>query len=144
MFANLALGTVWISATVIIHTLGLNFLATWMTWMVRWFKLHKHYLGKLFAVTTAVLGIFFLHGMEIWLWAFAFDTIGAIQGFDTALYFSTVTFSTVGYGDVTPTKEWRLFAALEAIDGFILIGWSIAFLLASATRHGPFRIGEHV
>jgi hypothetical protein len=36
-----------------------------------------------------------------------------------------------------------VFAALEAMNGFTLIGWSIAYLVAASTRHGPFRIGEH-
>ena len=94
-------------------------------------------------MTTTVLGLFFLHTVEIWLWAAVYVVIGAVAGFADALYFSTVTFSTVGYGDVAPRLEWRQFAALESIDGFILIGWSIAYLIGASTRHGPFRIGEH-
>jgi hypothetical protein len=62
---------------------------------------------------------------------------------ESSLYFSTETFSTLGYGDITPLPRWRLFAALEAVNGFLLIGWSTAYLVAASTRHGPFRIGEH-
>jgi hypothetical protein len=69
--------------------------------------------------------------------------IGAVGSFEPALYFSTVMFSTVGYGDVQPVAHWRQFTALEAVDGFLLIGWSIAYLVAASTRHGPFRLGEH-
>ena len=143
MLANLALGSLLIAATVLIHTLGLGFLSLWTTHLVRWFRLHRHYFGQTVAMMTTVLGLFVLHTIEIWLWAAVFATIGAVNGFADALYFSTVTFSTVGYGDITATPEWRMFAALEAIDGFILIGWSIAYLIAASTRHGPFRSGEH-
>ena len=143
MLANLALGSLLIAATVSIHTVGLVLLASWMTRAVHWFKLHKHRLGQTFALMTTVLGLFFLHTIEIWLWAAVYAAIGVIADFEAALYFSTVTFSTVGYGDVTPNPEWRLFAALESINGFILIGWSIAYLIAASTRHGPFRSGEH-
>jgi Ion channel len=75
--------------------------------------------------------------------AFAYLAIGVVNDLEEAVYFSTVTFSTVGYGDVTPAADWRIFAALEGMNGFILIGWSIAYLIAASTRHGPFRIGEH-
>lgn len=94
-------------------------------------------------MVTTVLGLFFLHTIEVWVWAIAYVSIGVVGDLDSALYFSTETFSTLGYGDITPLSGWRLFAALEAVNGFILIGWSTAYLVAASTRHGPFRIGEH-
>ncbi len=142
MFANLALGTFIIATTVGFHTLGLVLLSRWLSWVVRWFRLHRHSLGKTVAMMTTVLGIFLLHTLEVWFWAFTFMVTGAIHGFEAALYFSTVTFSTLGYGDITPSQDWRLLAALEGIDGFLLIGWSTAYLIAASTRHGPFRSGE--
>lgn len=143
MFTNLALGTLLISATVLIHTVGLILLSRWMSWTVSWLRLHRHEFGKTVAMTTIVLGLFFLHTIEIWLWAAAFVGMKVIAGFDNALYFSIATFSTLGSDDIVPTQAWRIFASLEGIDGFILIGWSIAYLIAASTRHGPFRIGEH-
>jgi hypothetical protein len=65
-----------------------------------------------------------------------------VDGFERALYFSSVTYSTVGYGDITATTDWQLFASFEAIIGFILIGWSIAYIIGASTRLGPFRTGE--
>jgi hypothetical protein len=143
MLVNLALGTVLICATVIIHTAGLILLSRWTPLYVHWLRLHRHVVGRTIAMMTTVLAIFLLHTLEVWAWAAVYVFIGAIQGFEPALYFSTVTFSTVGFGDVKPAPEWRQFASLEAIDGFILIGWSIAYLVAASTRHGPFRLGEH-
>lgn len=143
MLSNLTLGTVVISLNVVIHTVGLVVLARWMSWIVRWFRLHRHSLGKTIAMVTTVLGLFLVHTIEVWVWAFAYLAIGAVGGLEEAVYFSTVTFSTVGYGDITPAPDWRVFAALEGMSGFILIGWSIAYLIAASTRHGPFRIGEH-
>jgi len=143
MLSNLVLGTLLISVTVVVHTLGLVMLARWMSWIVRWFRLHRHSLGKTIAMVTTMLGIFLVHTIEIWLWAFAYVATGVVDSVEGAVYFSTVTFSTLGYGDITPPPEWRVFAALEAMNGIILIGWSIAYLIAASTRHGPFRIGEH-
>lgn len=143
MLTNLALGTLLISATVFIHTVGLIGLSRWTSWTVGWLRLHRHEFGKTVAMMSIVLGLFFLHTVEIWLWATAFVAMKVIAEFDNALYFSIATFSTLGSDDIMPAKAWRIFATLEGIDGFILIGWSIAYLIAASTRHGPFRIGEH-
>jgi carbon starvation protein CstA len=140
---NLAVGTVAISLTVLFHTIGLMALARFMGRLIHWFRLHRHDFGKTVSMVTTVLGLFLLHMAEIWAWAGLFLGVGAIGDFGDALYFSTVTFSTVGYGDVSIVPQWRLLASLEAINGFILIGWSTAFLVAASTRYGPFRPGEH-
>jgi hypothetical protein len=143
MVLNLILGTMLIALTVIIHTVGLILLARWMAWIVHWFRLHRHSLGKTVAMVTTVLGLFFVHTIEVWMWAAAYLVTGVVADLESAVYFSTVTFSTLGYGDITPTAAWQVFAALEAMNGFVLIGWSIAYLVAASTRHGPFRLGEH-
>mgnify|MGYP001147455140 FL=1 len=95
------------------------------------------------AMNTVVIGVFAVLTAEVWHWAAAYSLIGVVDDFETALYFSTTTFSTVGFGDVVPHQEWRMLAALEGINGFLLIGWSTAYLIAAGIRVGPFRSGEH-
>jgi hypothetical protein len=80
---------------------------------------------------------------EIVIWAVAFIWTGALPDWETALYFSTATFSTLGFGDVVVGKNWRLFGSFEGVNGFLLIGWSTAYLISASMRHGPFRAGEH-
>ena len=143
MLANVTLGSLLILVTVFIHTIGIGLLAHAMPHVVHWFRLHRDYFRQTVAVMAIVLGLFILHTIEIWLWAAAFVWVGAVGNFPDALYFSTVTFSTLGYGDIVAAPDWRLFAAFEAMDGFILLGWSISYLIAASMRHGPFRPGEH-
>ncbi len=143
MFVNLALGTLLIAATVLIHTVGLVAVTGLINRMIHWFRLHRHDFGRIVAMVSTVLGIFLVHTVEIWVWAVTFFASGDIPSFEDALYFSTATFSTVGYGDITLAPQWRLLGSLEAINGFLLIGWSTAYLVAASTRHGPFRLGEH-
>jgi voltage-gated potassium channel Kch len=143
MVLNLTLGTLCIAATVIFHTVGLMALTTIVNRLVRRFHLHVHVIGKTMSMVATVLGIFVLHTVEIWFWAAIYFADKQFGNFPDALYFSTVTFSTLGYGDIILTPEWRLLGALEAINGFILLGWSTAYLVAASTRHGPFRLGEH-
>ena len=143
MVFNLTLGTLVIAATVVFHTVGLMALTTLVNRLVRQFRLHMHVFGKTMSMVATVLGIFVLHTIEIWFWAAIYYAGNQFGSFADALYFSTVTFSTLGYGDIILTPAWRLLGSLEAINGFILLGWSTAYLVAASTRHGPFRLGEH-
>jgi hypothetical protein len=143
MKVDLGLGTFVITVTVITHTLGLILLTGAMNRIVQWFRLHRHAFGKTVAMVTTVLGLFAIHTVEVWSWAVAYFLTGALPDFRTALYFSTATFSTLGYGDIVLTPQWRLLGSLEGVNGFLLIGWSTAYLVAASTRYGPFRTGEH-
>lgn len=142
LIINLALGTVMISLTVVIHTFGLIAVTHAMSWVTDRIRLHGHR-SRMLAMNTVVIGVFVVLTAEVWLWAAAYSLIGVVDSFETALYFSTITFSTVGYGDVVPHPEWRMMAALEGVNGFLLIGWSTAYLIAAGIRVGPFRSGEH-
>jgi voltage-gated potassium channel Kch len=72
--------------------------------------------------------------LEASAWAAAYLTLGAISGLEPALYFSVVTFTTVGYGDVVLTPEWRLLGSFEAVNGIIMFGWSTALVIAVVQR----------
>ncbi len=142
MFANLTLGTLIISATVIIHTFGLISVTHVMNWLTDKIRPQAHR-SRVLAMNTVVIGIFAVLTVEVWLWAVCYYGLGVFGDFETALYFSTATFSTVGYGDVITSQEWRILAALEGVNGFLLIGWSTAYLVAASMRVGPFKAGEH-
>ncbi len=143
MFTELAVGTLLISINVFTHTFGLMVLGYVMGTIVRWGRLHRHGFGKTIAIVATVFGLFLIHTVEIWTWAGAYLFLGTLPDFLDALYFSAVTFSTLGYGDIILAPEWRLFGALEGVSGLLLIGWSTAYLVSASTRYGPFRIGEH-
>ena len=142
MILNLVVGTIAISLTVLIHTFGLIAVTHTMARLVALFRMHGRR-SRVIAMITVVMGLFAVMTAEVWLWAGLYCLLGILGDFETALYFSTITFSTVGYGDVVPAHGWRVLAALEGINGFLLIGWSTAYLIAAGTRVGPFRIGEH-
>ena len=142
MILNLCVGTIVISLTVLIHTFGLIAITHAMARLVALFRMHGRR-SRVIAMITVVMGLFAVMTTEVWLWAGIYRLLVSLTDFETALYFSTITFSTVGYGDVVPAHGWRVLAALEGINGFLLIGWSTAYLIAAGTRVGPFRTGEH-
>jgi hypothetical protein len=140
MLFSLAAGTAVILATVLIHAVGLIGLTRATTWLAGRFPMHGS--GSIVAIVAVVLGLFALMTIEVWLWALCYRAVGAFTSFEAALYFSTATFSTLGFGDVLPGEGWDLFAALQGVDGFLLIGWSTAYLAASSARLGLFRSEE--
>ena len=142
MILNLFVGTIVIGLTVLIHTFGLIAITHAMARLVALFRMHGRR-SRVLAMISVVMGLFAVMTAEVWLWAGIYRMFGILSDFETALYFSTITFSTVGYGDVVPAHGWRVLAALEGINGFLLIGWSTAYLIAAGTRVGPFRTGEH-
>ena len=142
MILNLCIGTIVISLTVVIHTFGLIAITHVTARLGALFRMHGRR-SRILAMISVVMGLFAVMTAEVWLWGGIYRLLGIFNDFETALYFSTITFSTVGYGDVVPAHDWRVLAALEGINGFLLIGWSTAYLIAAGTRVGPFRIGEH-
>ncbi len=86
-------------------------------------------------VTMAVvLGLFALHGVEIWLYAALYLLVEALPNLHEAVYFSTITYATIGYDDEGLLPAWRLVAAIEGVSGVLLLGWSTAFFVSFATR----------
>jgi hypothetical protein len=144
MLSNLVAGTVLVGLTVLIHTGGLLLLARSTPGLARRLGFHSHDVGRSLVMTGSVLGIFLLHTVEIWFWAGAYLWLGAVVNLAWALNLSTAMFSTQGYGGgITVSPDWRLLSSLEGINGFILIGWSTAYLVGVSTRHGPFRRRDH-
>ncbi len=134
---ELAVGSLLVVLTVVIHGAGLILLARFLRLEER--QEHSSHLPPLSvrgaAVTLAiVLGLFALHGAEIWLYAAAFQALGAIADFSTALYFSTITYASIGYDAEPLDPSWRMVAGIEGINGLILLGWSTAFFVTVIGR----------
>lgn len=85
-------------------------------------------------IVAAAIGLFVLHGIEIWGYAALYYRVGALPDFQTALYFSTATYTTIGYGDVVLPRTWQMVGAIEGANGIILLGWSTAFFVAMVSR----------
>ena len=75
-----------------------------------------------------------LHLLEITVWGVFYAWCGAMPDLQAALYFSGVTYTTTGYGDLVLPREWQLVGAIEALTGILLCGWSTGFFFAVASR----------
>lgn len=55
--------------------------------------------------------------LEVVIWAAAFQAFGASASFEPAFYFSPVTDTTLGYGDITMNEEWRVLSSFATAKG---------------------------
>ena len=74
------------------------------------------------------------HMVEITVWAVAYWWTRAMPGVQEALYFSAVTYTTTGYGDLVLPVEFRLVGGVEALTGILMCGWSTGFFFGVVSR----------
>ena len=119
---------------VLIHSAGLVAIS-------RLLHLHdeKHIPTKFGLRAATLMGtygllLFALHFVEIVVFAVFFRYVGALRTFEEALYYSASCYATLGEASNRFSEEWRLVGALESLIGFILIGWSTAFMVRTLRR----------
>ncbi len=81
-----------------------------------------------------VSGLLLLHLASMAIWAWAFWGIGIFPDFETSVYFSATSYTTVGYGDVIPAQEWRLLGPIESSVGVLMLGLSTGVIVAAVQR----------
>jgi hypothetical protein len=74
------------------------------------------------------------HVVEVVVWALAYWIVGAAPAGTNFVYFSFVNYTTLGYGDVVPVKEWQMLGPLTAMNGVLMFGWSTAVMFEVLRR----------
>ncbi|MEQ8434997.1 MAG: potassium channel family protein [Oceanicaulis sp.] len=130
----LLLSTLMVALTVIVQIVGLAVLIWIMRWRAPRIASFTYVLQQAGVILIVVLGLFAIHAVQIWLYAAAYIALGEFATFEAALYFSTSTFTTVGYGELVIESRWRILAAIESANGFLLLGWSTVFVVSVLSR----------
>jgi hypothetical protein len=109
-----------------------------VTSALRWLSRQPQSLGPFWQGTWRLIGmagwVVLLHLFEVSVWAFLYFWRGAITDLNAAFYFSAVTYTTTGYGDVVLPEEWWLVGGVEALTGILMCGWSTGFFFAVVSR----------
>lgn len=134
LFLNLIVASLLVVLTFSIHFIGLVGLSAGMRRLGGHPSNLKTVFGQGLAILSLVIALFGLHALEIWVYALAYLMLGGLTELEPALYYSSSAFSTVGFGDVALDKNWRMIGAAESLNGFLLIGWSTAFLVSVTAR----------
>ncbi|MFM8754086.1 MAG: hypothetical protein ACKODL_05240 [Phenylobacterium sp.] len=127
LVAQLGLSTLLVCVTVVMHLIGLGLLRRLVRLHLERFLLFVH-LDRVIVPLGVVLGLFVVHGSEIWIYALTYQVMGLTDSLETALFISTSSYSTIGEAAGLLPPDWRLVGALEGVNGMLLIGWSTAFL----------------
>src|SRR5688572_3449379 len=135
MLSQLAVASLMVFASMMIHLVGITALARFL----RHDPMAQEYPAQ-FSPTVAVLvmgivlALVILHVVEIWLYAGLYLLLGAVADLETAVYFSTMTYAAVGFGDSEMARQWRLVSAIEGVNGVLLLGWTTAFFVSVVAR----------
>jgi len=131
---QILVGAGMVGVCVIIHVTAIVILLAFMRrYATLWVSRH-FIIGAALVMTTLVLWLLLAHTIEIWTWAVLYIHLGEFTDMTRALYFSTVTFTTLGYGDVTLTPEWLFLSSMEAAGGILLFGLSTGAAVAALTK----------
>jgi hypothetical protein len=123
--------------TVLIHALGTMEAIVHLARVWQQKKTDPRRLTLQFAIVRVVSVLLVLHFLETSVWAAFFRLAGCVPDFETAIYFSITSYTTVGYGDVVLPADWRLLGPIEAALGILMFGWSTGIMVAAITRiHG--------
>lgn len=112
--------------------------ATGVTAALRWLRPRADRTTRYWPLTWLLIRIagwmVLLHLLEISVWALYYFAKHAIDDLQAAFYFSAVTYTTTGYGDIVLAEPWRLAGGVEALTGILMCGWSTGFFFAVVSR----------
>lgn len=130
MLTEIAIAAAIVSICLVIHLAGILLMAGWL--LRRREYLERIASRRRFAMLIVMLfaAIMLLHLIQTSLWAVFYYSQSLFSDFETSLYFSMVSFTTIGYGDVLLPRKWRLLGVIEGFSGVLLCGISTAFIFA--------------
>jgi voltage-gated potassium channel len=130
MLNEIALAGLIVSVCLLLHVAGLLLMAEWLLQRREYLERKGARIRYGILMILLFSGIMLLHTVETSIWAVFYYTRALFEDFETSLYFSLTSYTTIGYGDVLLPQRWRLLGAIEGISGVLLCGISTAFIFA--------------
>lgn len=134
MFGSIVLGIC--SA---IHIVILVWSVTWIRKAAEMFTGGPGNVRRALLLGSAFASVIVAHTIQVWLWAVSVLVLGALPDISKSIYFAIVTYTTVGYGDVTLDDGFNVFGAMAAVTGLLNFGLSTAFLVGLLGKMLPER-----
>jgi hypothetical protein len=123
---------VLVAITVIIHSVGLAVLLQFL--LKAQGRLPTSFWAIVWLLLRVTWWLILIHLVEILVWGLFYYWRGCIPGIESALYFSGVTYATIGYGDLVLPQPWRLFGPVEGLTGILMCGLSAGIFFAVVNR----------
>lgn len=137
MLSITLINTLVVVVAVIIHYECLMRLNEWLPKLKVWSR---------FRMVVGVFGALVAHAVEVWCFALAYYLMiragqwGSLQGsfdgsFMDCVYFSFTTYTTIGFGDISPIGDLKYLTGLQALTGLVLISWTASFLFVEMQKY---------
>ena len=140
MLAVIFIAAVLVATTVAIHAAGMAVVLS------RLVKSHARPPTRFWPITSLLVRLTWLliliHAAEISLWALFYRWEECLPDFESAFYFSGVTYTTIGYGDLVLSKPWRMLGPVEGVTGILMCGLSAGLFFATVSRIYAPRLAE--
>ena len=132
MLAKILLAWCLVAATVFFHGAALAIMLNPVLRLTA--RLETRFWPMTWLVVWITWWLIVIHLVEVAVWALFFWWQKCLPDAESSLYFSGVTYATIGYGDLVLPKEWRLLGPVEGLTGILMCGLSTAFLFATLSR----------
>ena len=137
MLAVTLINTLVVIIAVVIHYECLLRLNDWLPRLKVWSR---------FRMVIGVFGALLAHAIEVWCFALVYYLMtrdggwaslsGQFDGsFMDCVYFSFTTYTTIGFGDITPMGHIKFLTGLQALTGLVLITWTASFLFLEMQKY---------
>jgi|DewCreStandDraft_4_1066084.scaffolds.fasta_scaffold140440_2 hypothetical protein len=150
MLLAMIVSLVLVSATILVHYEALRLISLSLP--------HLTMVRPRARIVFVMFAAFAAHTAEVYLYAVAYWLLEAHYGFGNVIapgvaatslafvdvvYFSIITYTSVGFGDVVPLGGLRLISGVEALNGLLMIGWSASFTYLSMQELWPLHGRRH-
>ncbi|MEX0338277.1 MAG: ion channel [Arenibacterium sp.] len=129
MFVQLLIGSILIVMTSLTAAVAWWALELMLTKFRPWIKRPPHGLRLTAVLSFSMLWAIFMMTVAVWIWAFAFWFLKIFVTLEASVYFSLVSFTTLGFGDILLPTEWRLLGGMSAANGLLIFGLLVAMLV---------------
>jgi len=129
MLIQLALGSSVMLVTILFAGISVWVMETCLIRFDPWLRRRPHRPKLMLMIAVAALWVMLQLTAGVWLWALTFMALNLFETLETAVYFTLVTYTTLGFGDVLLPLEWRLLAGMASATGLVSMGLLTAVLV---------------
>jgi hypothetical protein len=132
MLSVILIASALVAATVAVHSFGRALLLRWLI------KSRVKPPTRLWPVVLLLIcmasWLIAISLVEIAIWGLFYLGQGCLPDAESAFYFSGVTYTSIGYGDVVLAKHWRMLSPVEGLAGLLMSGLSAGLFFAVVSR----------
>jgi hypothetical protein len=153
MLMGMAFGVVLVGLTVLVHYEALRLISGFLLPRLTMMRPRPRIVFVMFGVFAAHTVEVYIYALGFWLMELSGAGVGGailahndgrpILDFVSLLYFSSVAYTSLGFGDIVPLGGAQLVAGIEALNGLLMIGWSASYTYLCMEKLWPLHGGRH-